>query len=83
MFNCTLEYGKALRLAKLRAAEMNSTLSRVVREVPPGLCTGKESVAKLSNTYSDVSQLRITYRSVIVTQATAKAITDASNVITL
>ncbi|KAF6718794.1 Vomeronasal type-2 receptor 1 [Oryzias melastigma] len=55
LFNCTLDYGKALRLAR----EVNSTLSRA--GVPDGLCTGTESVAQLGNTYSDVSQLRITY----------------------
>uniref|UniRef100_A0A8C8DPC5 Vomeronasal 2, receptor 1 n=1 Tax=Oryzias sinensis TaxID=183150 RepID=A0A8C8DPC5_9TELE len=55
LFNCTLDYGKALRMAR----EVNRTLSRA--GVPDGLCTGTESVAQLSNTYSDVSQLRITY----------------------
>ncbi|RVE64562.1 hypothetical protein OJAV_G00127160 [Oryzias javanicus] len=55
LFNCTLDYSKALRVAR----EMNSTLSRA--GVPDGLCTGTESVAQLGNTYSDVSQLRITY----------------------
>uniref|UniRef100_A0A3B3X978 G-protein coupled receptors family 3 profile domain-containing protein n=1 Tax=Poecilia mexicana TaxID=48701 RepID=A0A3B3X978_9TELE len=57
LFNCTLDYSKALRIAK----EANSTLSRSVRGLPYGLCTGRESVAQLNNTYSDVSQLRITY----------------------
>lgn len=64
LFNCTLDYGKAVRLAKDRAKEVNGTLSRAVRGVPDGLCTGSESLAQLNNTYSDVSQLRITYRSV-------------------
>uniref|UniRef100_A0A3B4UFI5 Vomeronasal 2, receptor 1 n=1 Tax=Seriola dumerili TaxID=41447 RepID=A0A3B4UFI5_SERDU len=60
-FNCTLDYSKALKQAKQRAKEVNSTLSRAVRGVPEGLCTGSESLAPLNNTYSDVSQLRITY----------------------
>ncbi|KAM7413380.1 hypothetical protein PAMA_020666 [Pampus argenteus] len=61
LFNCTLDYGKALRQAKQRAKEVNGTLSRAVRGVADGLCTGKESVARLNNTYSDITQLRITY----------------------
>ncbi|KAM3616669.1 uncharacterized protein V6R79_021509 [Siganus canaliculatus] len=61
MFNCTLDYGRALRQTKLRAKEANGTLSRAARSVPDGLCTGRESLAQLNNTYSDVSQLRITY----------------------
>ncbi|XP_070762535.1 vomeronasal type-2 receptor 1 [Enoplosus armatus] len=61
LFNCTLDYGKAVRQAQQRAKEVNGTLSRAVRGVPDGLCTGSESLAQLSNTYSDVSQLRITY----------------------
>ncbi|XP_068570951.1 vomeronasal type-2 receptor 1 [Cebidichthys violaceus] len=61
LFNCTLDYGKAVRQAKQRAKEVNGTLSKAVRGVPDGLCTGGESLAQLSNTYSDVSQLRITY----------------------
>ncbi|XP_028320886.1 vomeronasal type-2 receptor 1 [Gouania willdenowi] len=60
-FNCTLDYGKARRLAKQRAKDVNGTLPRAVRGVPDGLCTGTESLAQLDNTYSDVSQLRITY----------------------
>ncbi|XP_041849955.1 vomeronasal type-2 receptor 1 [Melanotaenia boesemani] len=61
LFNCTLNYGRALQMAKQKAEEVNSTQPRAVRGVPDGLCTGSESVAQLNNTYSDVSQLRITY----------------------
>lgn len=64
LFNCTLDYGKALKRSKQKQKEANGTLSRVERGVPDGLCTGRESIAQLKNTYSDVSQLRITYRSV-------------------
>lgn len=59
MFNCTLNYGKALRKTRPINSESNST----DRGLPDGLCTGLESLAQLKNTYSDVSQLRITYRS--------------------
>ncbi|XP_069390849.1 vomeronasal type-2 receptor 1 [Paralichthys olivaceus] len=61
LFNCTLDYDKALRRVKQKAKEVNGTLSRAVRGAPVGLCTGSESLAQLNNTYSDVSQLRITY----------------------
>eukprot|EP00064_Thunnus_orientalis_P011987 superscaffoldBa00001786_g12020 len=61
LFNCTLDYGKALRQAKQKAKELNGTLSRAARGVADGLCTGSESLGKLNNTYSDISQLRITY----------------------
>lgn len=57
MFNCTLDYGKALRQTGPRSAG-----SRTAGGTPDGLCTGLESLAQLNNTYSDVSQLRITYR---------------------
>ncbi|KAM8904378.1 vomeronasal type-2 receptor 1 [Spinachia spinachia] len=61
LFNCTLDSGKAAVLTKHRATGANGTLSRSVRTVPGGLCTGSEPLAQLGNTYSDVSQLRITY----------------------
>uniref|UniRef100_A0A4W6CPA5 Vomeronasal 2, receptor 1 n=1 Tax=Lates calcarifer TaxID=8187 RepID=A0A4W6CPA5_LATCA len=61
IFNCTLNYEKALKQAEQRATAVNGTVSRMARGIPDGLCTGKESLASLNNTYSDVSQLRITY----------------------
>lgn len=62
MFNCTLNYGKALRKTRPRTSGSNST----DRGLPEGLCTGLESLTQLKNTYSDVSQLRITYRSDVI-----------------
>ncbi|XP_037304481.2 vomeronasal type-2 receptor 1 [Pungitius pungitius] len=61
LFNCTLDSSKAAVLTKQRAVGANDTLPRSVRAAPDGLCTGSESVGQLGNTYSDVSQLRITY----------------------
>lgn len=72
LFNCTLDYSKALKRSKQRATEGNSTLSDVARGFPDGLCTGREPLAKLNSTYSDVSQLRITYRSVSATTVSTK-----------
>lgn len=60
MFNCTLDYGKAM---KQRSSRTNGTHPDPPRGLMDGLCTGLESLAQLNNTYSDVSQLRITYRS--------------------
>ncbi|XP_042342864.1 vomeronasal type-2 receptor 1 [Plectropomus leopardus] len=74
LFNCTLDYGKAVRQAKQRATEVNGTLSRAARGVPDGLCTGSESVVQLNNTYSDVSQLRITYSVYKAVYAVANAL---------
>lgn len=61
LFNCTLDYSKAQKWSKQRAKDANGTANGL----PDGLCRGQESLAKVDNTYSDVSQLRITYRSVL------------------
>ncbi|KAI9518144.1 hypothetical protein NQZ68_039795 [Dissostichus eleginoides] len=74
LFNCTLNYGKAVRQARHRAVEGNATMPRAVRGVPDGLCSGRESIAQLGNTYSDVSQLRITYSVYKAVYAVANAL---------
>ncbi|XP_015233744.1 PREDICTED: vomeronasal type-2 receptor 1-like [Cyprinodon variegatus] len=74
LFNCTLDYSKALKKAKARAKEVNGTLARTVKGLPDGLCTGSENVAQLNNTYSDVSQLRITYSVYKAVYAVANAL---------
>ncbi|CAG6005586.1 unnamed protein product, partial [Menidia menidia] len=58
LFSCTLSYENAQRMARLKPKEGKS---RAQRDAPDGLCSGRESVAQLNNTYTDVSQLRITY----------------------
>lgn len=60
MFNCTLDFGKALKQS--RQAGSGSKGSNGTRALPEGLCSGLEALEPLNNTYSDVSQLRITYR---------------------
>ncbi|KAF7663134.1 hypothetical protein LDENG_00217980 [Lucifuga dentata] len=72
VFNCTLDYGKALKQARQQARENNETLPRALN--PDGLCTGKELLERLNNTYSDVSQLRITYNVYKATYAVAHAL---------
>uniref|UniRef100_A0A8C6SBW6 Vomeronasal 2, receptor 1 n=1 Tax=Neogobius melanostomus TaxID=47308 RepID=A0A8C6SBW6_9GOBI len=68
-FNCTLHMSRALRQSQLKA---NDSLSRAGQ--PEGMCSGKEPLTKINNTYWDVSQLRITYNVYKAVYAVAHAL---------
>uniref|UniRef100_A0A3P8UK58 Vomeronasal 2, receptor 1 n=1 Tax=Cynoglossus semilaevis TaxID=244447 RepID=A0A3P8UK58_CYNSE len=68
-FDCTLDPVRAMR-SKQRGA--NGT--RTEREAAVKFCSGTESLSKLNNTYSDVSQLRITYSVYKAVYAVANAL---------
>ncbi|XP_072313780.1 vomeronasal type-2 receptor 1 [Eucyclogobius newberryi] len=69
-FQCTINISKALTQSKLRADKANGTQAGV----PEGLCSGKEPLTKVNNTYWDVSQLRITYNVYKAVYAVAHAL---------
>ncbi|XP_051580751.1 vomeronasal type-2 receptor 1 [Myxocyprinus asiaticus] len=76
-FSCTLDYAKAMRNTKARVIREtgNITLAQdIARMAPEGLCNGLEMIKKLNNTYSDVSQLRITYNVYKAVYAVAHAL---------
>uniref|UniRef100_H3AJ13 Vomeronasal 2, receptor 1 n=1 Tax=Latimeria chalumnae TaxID=7897 RepID=H3AJ13_LATCH len=60
-FNCTLP--NSLLTINKTSSNNNSTQSRI-HNIPPfseNLCTGNEKLDDIGNTYSDVTQLRLTY----------------------
>uniref|UniRef100_W5M608 Vomeronasal 2, receptor 1 n=2 Tax=Lepisosteus oculatus TaxID=7918 RepID=W5M608_LEPOC len=62
-FNCTLGYTRTVRSLNTSALSSNDTDTRIhnMDPVADHFCTGLESLERINNTYSDVSELRLTY----------------------